>query len=81
MEGGILKVYLAAYNSETCSEITAQIYMKPEVPTAKDWVDVIHKSFVKERLTFTLRLQRERFDWMWGKWLEYITTPLRPDFV
>lgn len=55
-------------------------WMKPEVPTVEDWIDIMYEIFVMERITFSLRLQQARFAGIWERWIEYIT-PLRPHLV
>ena len=54
-------------------------WLKTEVPTVTDWVDVIYDIYVMERMTFSLRLEQDKFKRIWKNWIEYIT-PIRPDF-
>lgn len=44
-----------------------------------DWVDVIQDIYVMERLTFSLRLEQDKFKRIWKNWIEYII-PIRTDF-
>ena len=54
--------------------------MKTEVPKVEDWVEVIHNIDVMERLTFSLRLEVDKFRRLWENWIEYIK-PIRSDFI
>ena len=55
-------------------------WMKKEVPKMEDWVEVIHDIYVMEKLTFSMRLEEDRFKRQWKNWVEFIR-PLRPDFI
>ena len=49
-------------------------------PTVEDWQSVILEIFKMEKLTYSLRVQKDRFYQIWHKWIEFIT-PIRADFV
>lgn len=39
-----------------------------EAPSTDEWVDVVHRIFVMEIITFNLRTQKEAFPVNWQKW-------------
>lgn len=55
-------------------------WFKTDVPKKETWFDVMHDIYVMEKLTYTLRLEVEKFDNIWKEWLNYIK-PIRSDFV
>uniref|UniRef100_A0A146S7T5 Reverse transcriptase n=1 Tax=Fundulus heteroclitus TaxID=8078 RepID=A0A146S7T5_FUNHE len=55
-------------------------WMRVESPTIEDWTNIIHGIYVMEKLSFSLRMQKDIFYKIWTKWTEYIK-PLRSDFV
>ncbi|KAF7648205.1 hypothetical protein LDENG_00160300, partial [Lucifuga dentata] len=46
----------------------------------EDWLKATYEIYVMERLTCSLKVQKDKFNEMWSKWIEYIT-PQRPDLV
>ena len=55
-------------------------WLKNEVPKIEDWVEVMHNIYGMEKLTFSVRLERDRFERIWENWIEYIK-PTRSDFI
>lgn len=55
-------------------------WMKNEVPKVEDWVEVIHNIYVIEKLTFSVRLEEDRFKRIWESWIEYVKT-IKSDFI
>ncbi|KAF7643008.1 hypothetical protein LDENG_00246630, partial [Lucifuga dentata] len=55
-------------------------WLKPEIPSINDWIDVIYKVYIMERITLSRRLQQDKFEEVWEKWIRYIT-PISPSFV
>lgn len=51
-------------------------WLKPDPPTIEEWIEIIHEIFIMERLSFSLRIQKET---IYLKWPEYIK-PVRSDF-
>ena len=54
-------------------------WLKPEPPTVDEWIDIIHDIYIMEKLCFSLRIQKEKFLWIWTRWTEYVK-PIRSDF-
>lgn len=55
-------------------------WWKVEPPTTEDWINIVHDIYVMEKLSFSLRMQKDRFYEIWTKWTEYMK-PLRMDFL
>ena len=55
-------------------------WLKTESPKREDWLDVMHNIYMMEKLTFSLRLELDKFKNFWKKWVEFVS-PLRADFV
>ena len=55
-------------------------WLKPNSPSIEDWYDIVYDIFVMERITFSVRLQKTKFEEIWEKWKRYIA-PKRPSFV
>lgn len=54
-------------------------WLKLDPPKLNDWLDVIHDIYVMETMTYSLRIQMEKFTRMWTKWTGYISC-IRDDF-
>lgn len=55
-------------------------WLKPDPPTEEDWLDVLYDIYKMEKITFSIRLQSEKFVRIWNKWFAYVK-PIRSDFV
>lgn len=55
-------------------------WLKPEPPTVDEWIDIIHDIYIMEKLSFSLRIQKEKFLWIWTRWTEYVK-PILSDFL
>ncbi len=55
-------------------------WLKPTPPTIDEWIDIIYEIYVMERLSFSLKVQKEKFYKIWTKWTEYVK-PIKPDFT
>ena len=53
-------------------------WLKPDPPTENEWMDVIHDIYIMEKLSASLNMQKELFNQIWAKWIEYVK-PIRPD--
>ncbi|KAF7641843.1 hypothetical protein LDENG_00270590, partial [Lucifuga dentata] len=71
----LLQVLLAASKKS----ITRK-WLSPIPPTLKDWYEIIFEIFKMEKLTYSLRTQKDKFYQIWNKWIKYIT-PMRTDFI
>ncbi len=55
-------------------------WLQPDAPTLEDRLKTVHEIYIMERLTFSIRLQSEKFKGFWSKWVRYISTQ-RPDLL
>lgn len=57
-------------------EVIARKWLKTEVPKVEDWLDVTDNMYVMERLTFSSRLELDKFNRIWENCIAYIS-PIR----
>ncbi len=62
-----------------CEKALTKTWLKTEVPTINEWIDIVYKMYTMERIAFRLRTQAV-FEDSWFKWLTYVSN-IRPDFV
>ena len=74
-DASLFRILMAA-----CKKTFTKKWLRPQIPTLNDWVDIVHEIFIMERLTYSLRLKKDKFEKIWAKWIVYIT-PIRQDFV
>ena len=55
-------------------------WMKTDAPKMEDWFDVMHNIYMMERLTFSARLESDKFKNFWKNWVDFVL-PLRADFI
>lgn len=55
-------------------------WLLPDSPTIEEWIDLVNGIYIMEKITFTLRLQMNKFIKLWSKWITFVQ-PLRPDFI
>ncbi|KAA0717294.1 hypothetical protein E1301_Tti012252 [Triplophysa tibetana] len=55
-------------------------WLKPDLPTIDEWINIIQDIYKTEKLSFTIRSQRDMFYTIWTKWTEYVKH-VRSDFV
>lgn len=55
-------------------------WLKPDMPTMNEWIDLIYSIYKMERITFRLRTRIDDFEAKWSGWLAYMST-IRPDFI
>ena len=55
------------------------MWLKSDPPTTEEWIEIIHENYIMEQLSFSLRIQKEKFYLIWTKWTEYIK-PVGSDF-
>ena len=46
-------------------------WLGPETPKLEDWADIVCEIYVMEKITFSLRLQMDRFKKLWLNWVAY----------
>lgn len=54
-------------------------WLKSDPPTIEKWIEIIHDIYIMERLSFSLRIHKEKCYLIWTKWTEYIKA-MRSDF-
>lgn len=47
-------------------------WLKPETPKIEEWIDIVQDIYNLERLSYTLKGQRESFFRIWSKWTNYV---------
>lgn len=55
-------------------------WLKTEAPKREDWVEVMHNICMMERLTFSTRLESDKFKLFWENWIDFVS-PLRSDLI
>ena len=55
-------------------------WLSPVQPTLNDWIGIILEIFRMEKLTYQIRLQKDKFYQIWNKWILFIA-PTRADFI
>ncbi|KAF7650409.1 hypothetical protein LDENG_00126400 [Lucifuga dentata] len=72
--------YLIRNLSAASKKAITRKWLKPGIPSINDWIDVIYEVYIVERITLSRRLQQDKFEEVWQKWIRYIT-PIQPSFV
>ncbi|KAF7653274.1 hypothetical protein LDENG_00085170, partial [Lucifuga dentata] len=72
--------YLFRILSEASKKAITRKWLKPEIPSINDWIDVIYQVYIMEGITLSRRLQQDKLEEVWEKWIRYIT-PIRPSFA
>ncbi|KAF7647171.1 hypothetical protein LDENG_00176350, partial [Lucifuga dentata] len=72
--------YLFRILSVVSKKAITRKWLKPEIPLINDWIDVIYEVYIMEQITLSRRLQQDKFEEVWEKWIRYIL-PIRPSFV
>lgn len=55
-------------------------WLKAETPTIDEWVDIVYEIYIMERISFSLKVEKEKFYKIWTKRTEYVK-PIRSDFT
>ena len=55
-------------------------WLKAESPTIDEWIEVVYDIYVMEKISFSLRVEKEQFYKIWTEWTEYVK-PIRSDFI
>ena len=72
--------YLFGVLISACRKVLTRHWLLPEAPTINEWIDLVNDIYVMEQITFSLRLQKEKFIKYWANWVKYVV-PLRPAFI
>ncbi len=62
-----------------CEKALTKMWLKTEVPTINEWINIVYKMYTMERTTFRIRTQADVFEDGWFKQLTYVSN-IRPDF-
>lgn len=54
-------------------------WLKVIPPTIDEWIEIIYEIYVMERISFSLKVEKEHFYKIWSKWTEYVK-PTRSEF-
>ena len=60
----LIKIFLAA-----SKKAITRRWLQQDPPTKEDWIAIIKEIYTMERLTFILRLQEDKSDTYWEKWI------------
>lgn len=55
-------------------------WLKPEPPSTEAWINAVKEIYTLEKLSFSVKMQRDTFYKMWSKWTEYVK-PVSSDFL
>ncbi len=55
-------------------------WFNPAPPTLEEWFGIVLKIFKMEKLTYCLRIQKDKFQQSWIQWIDFVT-PIRADFI
>lgn len=55
-------------------------WLKVEPTTIDEWIEIVYEIYVMERISFSLKFEKEKFYKIWTKWTEYVK-PIRSDFI
>ena len=48
-------------------------WLLPDPPPIQEWTDIVDDIYLMEKITFSLRLQKNTFVRRWTKWVRYVT--------
>lgn len=55
-----------------CKKTVTRHWLLPDPSTLEKWIECVNEIYQMERLTFSLRLQMDRFVVLWSKWVSYV---------
>ena len=55
-------------------------WLRIEPPTIEEWTGIIYEIYIMEKISFSLKVDKEKFYKIWTKWTEYVK-PIRSDFI
>ena len=71
----LLAILLAA--SKKC---VTRKWLKVDPPTIDEWIEIVYEIYVMEKISFSLKVEKDIFYKTWTKWTEYVK-PVRSDFI
>lgn len=60
-------------------KVITRKWLKPHLHTIDEWIDITYEIYIMERLSYSLKVQKDRFYKIWSKSTEYVK-PTRPVF-
>lgn len=58
---------------------TMRKWLKIEPPTIDEWIEIVHEIYVMEKISFYLKVGKEKAYRIWTKWIECVK-PVMSDF-
>ena len=71
----LLAILLAA--SKKC---VTRKWLKVDPPTIDEWIEIVYEIYVMEKISYSLKVEKDIFYKTWSKWTEHVK-PARSDFI
>ena len=71
LTGHLNKYLFGALISAGKKTITGH-WLHPDSPTIEEWTDIVNEIYIMEKITFSLRLQMDKFTKSWSKWVSNV---------
>ena len=55
-------------------------WLKVEPLTTDEWIEVVYEIYVMEKISFSLKVEKEKCYKIWTKWTQCVK-PIRSDFI
>lgn len=69
---GHLNKYLFGILISAGKKTITRHWLHPDSPTIEEWTDIVNEIYIMEKITFSLRLQLDKFTRSWSKWISYV---------
>ena len=71
----LLAILLAA--SKKC---VTRKWLRVDPPTINEWIEIVYEIYVMEKISLSLKVEKNMFYKTWTNWTEYVK-PARSDFI
>lgn len=71
---GHLNKYLFGALISAGKKTITRHWLRPDPPTIEEWIVIVDEIYKMEKITFSLRLQMDKFTRSWSKWVSYVQT-------
>ena len=78
--GNILFEKLLAILLAASKKCFTRKWLKVDPPTIDEWIEIVYEIYVMEKISFSLKVEKDIFYKTWTKWTEYVK-PVRSDFI